>query len=630
MSGLAGFVALDGARTNEAALGRMAAALSIYGPGGVNVWRGGTAAMAFAPFATTPEALQEHQPVRDEAAQLVLCLDGRLDNRRELLGLLASLEPVPPTAPDSAVLLALIKQEGMRCLPRLVGDYAFACWDARRQRLFCARSPIGWRTFHWHANARTFAFATDPKALLALPWVERRLNEPVVGEILALRFTSPTETLWSGVHRLGAGWALTVENGPPRIWRWQAGPFPAVSLSSDEEYAGEFRLRFDESLRSCARGPASLAIHLSGGLDSSSVLCRAVELSRQGQLPVEIQPVSAVYPGEPHDESRWINAVEAHTGVETARVTAKPYDWEWAEGWSRETLQLPLRPNTSGTLVSVCEHLRQRGIRVLLTGEGGDDWFTGSMAHWPDLLLRGRWRQLLKESRERQPGRPLWRAGAGVARHGLATLLVPSLRRALIYPHLRLGRPPEWIRPDWARRIGLADRVPPEEPMAGLAGYAQLSRSSRYDFARAYVNWENVLTFAATQQIELRHPFHDLRLTRFAMGLPGGQLQRQGRRKHLLREAMRGTLPEVVRARRDKAAFITPFVSALAARAAQRPLTDLVCVREGWVDPQILMRTLQEYSAWHESGASSAMPPSNLGGVWIAVAIDLWLGAQSR
>jgi len=626
MSGIAGFIALDGSPAQREWIPSVVGALIRYGPDGVDHWCAGPAALLHGQLATTPEAFTERQPVTDDAAQLTLTLDGRLDNRAELFAWLRPREALPETTSDAALLLTLFKHEGDDCVRRLAGDFAFAIWDARKRRLFCARSVVGWRPFHWHCDGKTFAFGTDAGVLLAVPTIRRRINEPIIGEILSQRFTHPTETLYQGVFRLRAGWALAVESGPPRIWRWHRGPFPIQELPSDQAYAERFRELFDQSLQSCMRATTEVAAHLSGGLDSSSVVCRGAELFRASVLAHPLRPISAVFPGELHDESSWIHSVEEHLGMTTEKVTAADYDWERAEAWTTQTLHLPLRPNTTGTLVAVCERLHLEGTRVLLTGEGGDDWLAGSHAHWPDLLRRGRWQQLLREGMTLNPNRPRWRSLLSTGYRSLSPWLLPSHRRAITYPYHQLGPMSGCIRPEWAARIALRDRLPKEEPMAGLNGLAQFHRAARYDFARTYVNWENVLAFAASRRIELRHPFHDRRLTEFVMGLPGDQLRRHGERKHILREAMRGTLPELVRTRQNKAMFVTPTVLAIEARLKHCPLADLICVREGWLDETVLAHTLGDYQGWITNRPSRAnMPETNLNAVWMALSLDVWL-----
>jgi asparagine synthase (glutamine-hydrolysing) len=630
MSGIGGFIALDGAPANREWLALMSDALSAYGPDGVGTWCSGTAALLHGQLATTPEEVGKRQPVTDDATQLTLCLDGRLDNRAELFAWLRPREPLPETVPDSNLLLALFKHEGDDCVRRLVGDFSFAVWDQQKRRLFCARSVVGWRTFQWFCDGRLFVFGTDSKVVLAIPAVCRRVNEPLIGEILSLRFSSPTETLWQDIVRLRPGWALAVQDGPPRHWRWYKGPFAEQELPSDEAYAERFRELFDQSLRACTRASTPVAAQLSGGLDSSSIVCRGTQLYRAGGLAQSIRPVSSVAAGELHDETQWIQAVEGQLNIHSHRVAPVPYDWDNAEEWTRQSMHLPIRPNASGPLMAVCEWLQQEGIRVVLTGEGGDDWLNGSLAHWPDLLRRGRWIQLMREGMNAfDPNRPLWRKIGSAGFVGLKPWLSASHRRDLVNPHLRLGVMPDCIRPNWADRIALPDRLPNEEPLSGLSGFAQIQRSLRYDFARGYVGFDSALAYAASRRVEMRHPFHDRRLTEFIMGVPGDQLLRRGVRKHILREAMRGILPETVRNRSDKAWFLSPIINALTQRVMMRPIADLISVREGWLDGAALERTLEENKNWLTSGDTSKIPQGHLNCVWMAYSLDVWLREAS-
>ena len=358
---------------------------------------------------------------------------------------------------------------------------------------------------------------------------------------------------------------------------------------------------------------------------NGSTVKRHVTAATLGAVAEQLQPVSAVYPGQPYDETPWINAVEAHTGVTTMRVTASPYDWEQAESWSRESLHLPLRPNTAGALMAVCANLKPRGIRVLLTGEGGDDWFAGSGAYRPDWFAQGRWLDLVRDMHRTTPGRPWWRSGLSALAQGLGPWIDARRKRDIFSPYVRLRAATPWIRADWARRTGLYDHMLVTAPLAHLRGFAQVRRSMRFQYAGSYVYYENVLAYAMAHCIEFRAPFHNRRLTAFAMALPGDQLLRHGVKKHILRVAMRDTLPELVRNRLSKAEFSAPIIAAIVQRAKTRPVAQLIGVREGWLDAPSLEKMLGEHGAWAARGGTGVRPASPFNAVWMAYATDLWL-----
>src|SRR5262249_11715984 len=197
-------------------------------------------------------------------------------------------------------------------------------------------------------------------------------------------------SIWKGIYRLQPGTSLSIkQQGVPCIRRWHEGPFPELKLRSDEEYYECFRELFDQALKACLRSSTPVFVQLSGGLDSSSVVCRAAQLYQKGIVDKLVQPISAVFPGKTHDESDYINMVAEKSGVESKRFVPGIYDWDEHLAWAKDAFHLPLRPN-SNLMESLAAKLPEYGSLVLLTGEGGDDWLVGSFSHFPDLLKEGR------------------------------------------------------------------------------------------------------------------------------------------------------------------------------------------------------------------------------------------------
>src|SRR5262245_1455878 len=191
MSGLAGCVRLDGVPVDPRTAQRMAQSTPYLGPDGVDVWCAGPAAFVRFKHATTPQAGAERQPIVDDRTGLTLCFDGRLDNRGELLRDLqggTASAGFDPNASDAAIVLSLFARDGDACVRRLVGDYAFAVWQTQARRLFCARSPVGWRPFFWIRRDELLGFATELKALVEGLALDRKLNEGAIAEYLSMRF----------------------------------------------------------------------------------------------------------------------------------------------------------------------------------------------------------------------------------------------------------------------------------------------------------------------------------------------------------------------------------------------------------------------------------------------------------
>lgn len=625
MSAIAGIVHADGRPVPEAALARMAAAAPPRGRDGTTLWNKGPVGLIRTAHATTPEAVGEVQPQVGAESDVALLFDGRLDNRAELLALLG-WQGERGRAPDPAIALALFERLGDGFVRRLVGDFAIAVWQPRDRRLLLLRSPYGWRPLLWTFDGTTFGFATDPRSLVLGLGLNRRLNEATIGEFLATRFVSQDETFWQGVQRVPVGSAVALEGGQVRGWYWHDEPFEDLSRLSAAEHVEQFRALFDQALVATTRNAGPIAAQLSGGLDSSSVVCRATELHRAGLIDRQINAVSARFPGEPQDESDYSRAVETHLGIAASVVGARAFDLDAARTWCADTYQLPLRPNALDTLPNSCDVIEAQGGRVMLTGEGGDDWLDGSQAHWPDLLLRGRWAAAYRDARRRWPDRPAYVAARRLFYHGGMPLLSRRYRAQLTHPHLSYEPAvPAWLRPDWVERIGLRERWAADRPPVALPSFAQRSRFAVFTVARRHVNFENILTYAESRGIEMRHPLHDLRLARFYMGAAGTVMRADGERKYILREAMRGTLPEKVRQRRDKAYFVAHLARTVSALFDRRPPEEMTTVRLGWLDAGELRRMVEPHRAWAAAGATGPLPQESLSPVWCALATDIWL-----
>src|ERR1044072_3364939 len=182
--------------------------------------------------------------------------------------------------------------------------------------------------------------------------------------------------------------------------------------------------------------------------------------------------------------------------------------------------------------------------------------------------------------------------------------------------------PPAWIRPEWAARIGLSERFAayPSEPR--LPSFAQRQRYTNYELPRRAIAFAGAQAFAERLGVEIRHPLHDLRLTRFIMGASGAVLKRNGVRKHLLRGAMRGPLPEPIRTRHSKARFVESIVDAILERIRRTPVAQLLPAQHCWIDAAEIERMLAPTRAWRAQGSDSDNLPPGIGAIWFIVAID--------
>jgi len=575
--------------------------------------------------ATTPEAARETQPFHGASGAVAL-LDGRLDNRGELIALLDNASGRWNAMPDGAIALALYERLGREFIRKLVGDFAIVIWEPSERRLSLFRSPLGWRPLMWTFDGQRFAFATDIRTLVAGLGLDRRLNEGALAEFLSGRFMTETETFWDNVQRVPQGGAVFLTAGQVSQWIWHGGPFEDWVGRSMDEHVEHFRALFDQALVAVARSNGPVTSQLSGGLDSSSVVCRSAELHRSGKLDRPVGAITVRFPGEPHDETPWSSAVEAHLGITAEVAKSQPFSADSARDWCARTYHLPVRPNALDTLAGVVAMLKANGRRVLLTGEGGDDWMNGSFAHWSDLLVRGRWIALLQHGRTSWPDAPWPITALKTVYTAAQPVISKKHRQGLIHPHLDWRNPRvDWLRPEWMQKVALEDRWHQLLPREGLRGFAQRSRYAVFTHGNRQLISETAITYAESHGIELRHPFHDARLTGFMMGAFGNHMRHKNYRKLVLRNAMQGTLPEVVRTRTTKAVFAGHPIDAIDGLLREKPAQDLLPVKLGWIDGDRIAALQAPYTKWRREGSQGPMPDNPMGPVWFALATDMWL-----
>ncbi|HWP41854.1 MAG TPA: asparagine synthetase B, partial [Blastocatellia bacterium] len=175
MSGIFGLYHLDGRPASRSQLQEMMQSLAHRGPDGQNAWSEGAVGLGHQMLRTTPESLLENLPLANSTNEIVITADARLDNRDELIELLGFGAEPREQISDSQLILAAYEAWDERCLERILGDFAFAIWDGKKQRLFCARDRFGVKPFYYYSSAGLFAFASEIKALLSLQEIPRRL-----------------------------------------------------------------------------------------------------------------------------------------------------------------------------------------------------------------------------------------------------------------------------------------------------------------------------------------------------------------------------------------------------------------------------------------------------------------------
>ncbi|MEA2704446.1 MAG: hypothetical protein QOD63_2391, partial [Actinomycetota bacterium] len=287
----------------------MSAGLPGAAPAPVCQWVGPGICMAEVPLGPGARDARP-MPAADALAQLVVVGDFRLDNRSDLIAAIGA-DPGASLG-DPELVIAAYGRWGESCVERVTGDFAFALWDGRRGLVLCARDPFGTKPFYYHLSPSTFAFASDPEAVLRLPDVPRRLNPVAMADYLYAFYEDKDATPWLDVLRLAPGSALVVEADRMRQRRiWQPESVRELRLGTDADYEEAFRDALGEAVRARLPG-AGVGVYLSGGLDSSSVTCTA-----QPHYRGRLATFSAVFDLDAgSDERGYAAAVAAMAGTD--------------------------------------------------------------------------------------------------------------------------------------------------------------------------------------------------------------------------------------------------------------------------------------------------------------------------
>jgi asparagine synthase (glutamine-hydrolysing) len=516
------------------------------GPDGSATLLAGHFAFGHWHFWTTPEEVGERQPLQIAGMPFKIVLDGRLDNRQELLTGLN----LPPSdhsrLSDAGLILHAYERWGEHCFEHFIGEYALVILNELRGELLCARDALGDRTLFYTWHGTNMVVASEPWAVAIASGSSIELNESVVALYFGLEVPQDGQTLFRNVYELLPAQVMVVSASSERRWKyWQPDPTLKIRGRSDEEYGEEFCSLLEESVRCRLRATTPAGVLMSGGLDSTSV----ASLAARTLAPHKLTTISYVFDElSDCDERRYIEAVKVKWDIHSIQI---PCDDAWPlkdwQNWPRN----PNQPegNPYRLLKERAYHrAKEEGLRVLLTGGFGDQLYSAGIDWLADLAFEA---QIQEAGRELSLSLRL----AGVRWTLQAGYLQRLARRLLnILPggtHLHLPHNgPSWLTKYSA--MCLFNEIPALDPVfaiqANILGIyaAKDSTSEIYNASR--------------HALELRHPYRDRRLVEYVLALPAYQLYRGGLYKHILRTAMQGILPEPIRTRRRATSMVSLFM----------------------------------------------------------------------
>lgn len=557
-----------------------------------------------------------HQPMCNEDGTVWIVFNGEIYNYVELAQGLRARGHIFRSGSDTEVIVHLWEEHGPRCVDHLNGMFAFMIWDARRGELFGARDRMGIKPFFYHEGADRFIAASEIKSILRDPAVARRPDPQGLSDHFLAGSSFEGRTCFADVRQLLPGHALSVRDGVVTTWKYWDLTFAHDRGRSAADTLDGLRALLDDAVAVHCRSDARLGCHLSGGLDSSTV----VALAARHHDPLET--FSIRFDGGPFfDESAHARAVARHVGTQHWESRPAPDDLVSLLASLAWHCDLPM-PNHTMFAYHAASRLAAERVKVALTGHGGDEVFAG----YPAQFRAAFGDTSMFDLSARPTGRlPVWgRLRTALRRHGVMGLARRLARRSATPPAQDLRS--LWV----ALHCGT---VPLEDPFLAaafrrsLAGYDSrdaylapldaapsddvLDRCLYHDL-RSYLpgllHQEDRASMAVS--IESRVPLLDYRVVEYLATVPP-DLKVPGRvPKGLLRQVATDLLPAEVVTRRDKGAFGVP-----GAAWFRGPLRDFVrsilhsprTAERGIFEPRELRSTALTYEA-----------------MWAVVATELW------
>lgn len=613
MSGIGAIFSLDGAPVDVKKLHALNESLASHGPDGSSTFHAGDVGMCFSALHTTRESRLEKQPVVTPHSD-VLVMDGIVFNRRELIELLHIGTDEDQT--DAGIVSAGLQKYGVAFLSKLVGDFAIVHYDRRSNSLLLARDPFGMRPLFYHRNANQLLVASDLAALIKLTNRSPELDQEYICSYL-VTLPDAKRTPYRDFHPVEPGHALIASNGQlasSRFWRPES--IKDIVYQNDAEYEEHCRHLMVEGVRHCLRtDDRPIWASLSGGVDSSTVVCLANKLIESGEAEArEIQTYSIVFDeARSADERPFIRAVEQQVGKAGLHLSD---DSSWlaipspSETFSRVPTPLLCVPNR---LDRVRDEMVRSGARVLLNGLGGDQVFWNMPIPSPQLtthlmnfnltaLHRGV--QVWSRSFDQPYLHTLWKM----------TFLpfMPDALRAQFQSKLLV---PEWLDQTFARKMRLRERtLPPHDPY----GFEDPGRRIQSGVFQQLIRLIASGGYVERDGIESRSPLLYQPLVEFSFAIPFEQKLRPGEVRSLMRRALRNDLPEKILTRPGKGEISEAMHKGLLRQSSRVDslLADPLICSLGYVD----RARLRSAVSMAKHGARL-----NVGALLKTISLEIWL-----
>ena len=502
-----------------------------------------------------------HQPMSNEDDSVWISHNGEIYNYLEIREELENRGHVFKSKTDTEVILHSYEEWGSACLNKLNGMWAFAIWDRKKQELFCSRDRFGIKPFHYFFDGEIFAFASEIKALMSIPNFRREPNERLIYDYLSFGILSRSEeTFFRNIKSIKPGYYLVFKDNNLKTERYykiflntKLGVFKEGDC---KKFSQEFLWLLKDSIKMRIRSDVNVGFCLSGGLDSSSIVCLANEMFDKNTDGICQKTFSACFCRQGFDERKYIQKIIDSVNVQCNYVFPSCEKlWREIEDliWYQEEPFISTSVYAQWNLMKI---VKQENVKVLLDGQGGDELLAGYNRYFGiyfnQLVLSGKLLELRREftAMKRISEKPT-KFFILYLLKGLGAILPRSLA---IFAAKKLAARSNFMSAYLTKTCGKRNGVI-SNPKSKTNLQKRLWQDENSEL-QPLLRYEDRSSMAFS--IETRLPFLDHRLVEYAFSLPACYKIHNGWTKYLLRMNLENPLPEEVRWRRDKVGFLTP------------------------------------------------------------------------
>ncbi|MCI0450577.1 MAG: asparagine synthase (glutamine-hydrolyzing) [Chlorobi bacterium] len=547
MCGISGIFDFNGKRVDKFLLEEMNRITRHRGPDGNGVFAEGNVGLASNRLAIIDLREISNMPLYDTESRYVIVFNGEIFNYIEVRNELLQKGHKFKTDSDTEVIVNAYKEWGEECLHKLNGMWAFAIWDKKEKTLFCSRDRYGIKPFYYYKDTNRLIFASEIKQILYCG-VDKSVNDEIIYDYLIFHFIDHNEqTFFKHILKLQAGYKLTIKNGKMTAARWYNLPENNNMTDTRNLYSDFYNLLYD-SVRLRLRSDVEVGSCLSGGLDSSAIVCTMHDILHNEGKPEIQKTYTACYDDPLIDERPFVEEVIKQTN------STKYYLFPDVKTFLNDLDSLTYHqdePYTGATVFAqwcVFKKIHETGIKVVLDGQGSDEILLGYFSFFPFHLKRNMLNPL-KFITEFAKGVSTTQLGLNKFTQNFIYFNTGFVR----YRHV-MSSSRSFINQSF---VSSHNRKDVFNEMIATSGLQSNRLSNLWNISLpSLLRYEDKNSMAFS--VEARLPFLDHRLVEFIFSIPLNKLIHKGWTKHVLRESLKGKIPEDIRMRKGKLAFSVP------------------------------------------------------------------------